>query len=198
MASMHDEGWTQDIRRVAASRRAVVAAGAGWVLGTAGLLLPAPGDEAEARGALGGAKGGRHGKDHRGRNKNRGKDRDPNDNDANEPRDEGLRGIRLTLINGSDSTLVVSGQAPLAPGERWSEDDGPTTFFVFSVRSQNYQFYAQNPIIGQPYVLISLDPSLDRAYYHEFSEGEEFTSGAFKAKRLGDTDDFKVFEVTAL
>jgi hypothetical protein len=46
----------------AISRRTLVTASAGWMLGAGGLILPAPIDEAEARD---GGLGGRHGQDHR-------------------------------------------------------------------------------------------------------------------------------------
>lgn len=72
MAAMDDEQGTQTPAWVeATSRRALVAAGAGWALNVAGLFLPTTDDEAEARtGSDGGKLGGRHGKDHRGENKN--------------------------------------------------------------------------------------------------------------------------------
>ncbi len=106
------------------SRRALVAAGTGWVLGAGGLVLPASIDEAEAReGALGGKMGGRHGKDHRGRNKDRG---DENDN-RDEARNQriGIRDVTLGFENLSSFTLQVKVKYPnnnqiyqdyLAPG----------------------------------------------------------------------------------
>jgi hypothetical protein len=89
------------------SRRALVAAGAGWVLGAGGLLLPASLDEAEARGSLGGAMGGRHGKDHRGRSKHRKNNKNDNDGQA---RDQGLfsKDCSVAFLNQTGTTFQVN------------------------------------------------------------------------------------------
>jgi hypothetical protein len=86
----------------ALSRRALVTAGAGWVLGAAGLLLPAARDEADARG---GALGGRHGQNQRGRDKHHGQ----HEHDGHHRRsgDQSVRNkdVKVTFINGTSQTM---------------------------------------------------------------------------------------------
>jgi hypothetical protein len=87
------------------SRRAILSgAVAGFALTASGLFLPETGEVAAARdGALQGAKGGRHGKDHKGRHRRRThgdkKDKGKHGNEA-PPQDHGpFRATALTVIN---------------------------------------------------------------------------------------------------
>ena len=101
----HDEAISEDDVLSGANRRGLLRAAAGGLaLAASGLLLPVwLAEEAEAReGALGGAKGGRRGKNHRGRHKQRthGGNKDKGHNDA--PRGGaplGLRSSALTVVN---------------------------------------------------------------------------------------------------
>ncbi len=70
------------------SRRTILSgAVAGFGLAASGLFLPQTGEEAAAReGALGGAKGGRHGKDHRGRDRHKRRDHDKKGHDKKKDR----------------------------------------------------------------------------------------------------------------
>jgi len=91
-------------------------------IGTVGLLLPSPAEDAEARGALGGKMGGRHGKDHRGRDKNRGKNRDDNDNN-DEPRDQNIFFANVALYFMNQSSSTVSLYVTDGGDNTWSWDD---------------------------------------------------------------------------
>jgi hypothetical protein len=155
----------------AISRRALVAAGAGWVLGAAGLLLPATGDEATARGALGGAKGGRHGKDQRGRNKHRGKDNNEPGDDK-QTHDDGLFGedaVSVVFVNsGSVDLEVYYNNSTKIDGGEQREDripahtsrsyTGTTSATIVNITSPEcdgcfiYSVEFRNPSIGRPWV----------------------------------------------
>lgn len=208
------------------SRRTLVAAGAGWVLGAGGLFLPGTMDEVEAReGALGGAKGGRHGKNHRGRDKHRGKGE--NDKDR-EPQEEGLfsKGVSLAFKNqGSDSFTVSvmfdnggSSSRVADPGfyDTLYADSGSVTIQLAAAAwgaTGWLQIDAVNPAIGAPYV--KMGPPERCGYYEcsstqsqSLSEGEGFDyvwnwgapgqSDTFRADRLSDSSDYKLFLITAL
>src|SRR4051794_25410338 len=114
---MHDHGrrglprrrdMTTDVREsTAISRRTLMAAGAGLVLGTASLVLPGSMDEAAARGSQGGKMGGRHGKDHRGRDKHH----DNHERRQRHQRTEKKRGIKdvqATFINDTFALMYFS------------------------------------------------------------------------------------------
>jgi hypothetical protein len=100
----------------ALSRRTLMAAGAGWALGAAGLYLPESMNEAEAReGALGGAMGGRHGKNHRGRNKRR--DDDGNDK-GDEARDQDIWGLKNAWVEFHNASPYAQLQVSITEPEK--------------------------------------------------------------------------------
>jgi hypothetical protein len=194
----------------AISRRAVVAAGAGWVLGAGGLFLPVAIGEAEARSALGGKMGGRHGKDHRGRHKQRGHDRnDKGDNKNDNVQDQGLKSVSVGFTNasseditvtpnhdeGSTASVVLKPNAGITP---WLGKDYDGVNAKLLIKGQDYRFYAFNPVLGQPIAQIENASTGVTEFDESFDEGEEFTSGNFWLKRLNDTDNYKVFEVQVL
>jgi hypothetical protein len=200
---------------LAITRRALVAAGAGRVLGAGGLFLPDARAEAQARGALGGAMGGRHGKDHRGRNKHRKNDK--NDDDG-QPRDQGLfsKGCSVSFRNQNSVTYTVKCSVADARGisatrdcprgfsdKILSADDDIQGTIHVPGWPQDLVLLAQNPAIGQPSA--ALGPAQYIAYQgHSLAEGEGFdyigwdSTSRFHMERLADSSDYKEFLITAL
>lgn len=195
------------------SRRTLMAAGAGWALGAAGLYLPESMNEAEAReGALGGAKGGRHGKNHRGRDKRRGDD----DNEKRDKaRDEGfgLKNVMLTFSNEAGRALkvkVVAWNNKEYPSE-YVEPGSPKIYQsggewiksgFSSGGSDVVHLEAWNAVIGEPYVIVKddygtyMDPYLSEN--EEFTFTEQSSGNQYLIKRGNDTEDYKTFYVTSI
>lgn len=101
-----EEEGTSQSRRLGSRRLLLGGAAASFVLGASGLFLPALGDDAKARGALDGDKGGRRGRDHKGRDKNR-KHGDKKKSDA--PRGTGplFRSVEMKVENNTEQTLQL-------------------------------------------------------------------------------------------
>jgi hypothetical protein len=184
-------------RRAAAalSRRAVVAVGAGWVLGTAGLLLPAAMDEAEA-----GDLGGRHGHNHRGGDKHRGR----HEHDRKRPSQKGLlRGVLISFFNSTTSDMILT-DLPYAgrtirPQESFTAKTSKQALIVFLYsKGVNYTVTGTNPDIGLPAVTIFNVNTSTREVDVALKEGQEHNSGKFLVKRLTDSRDHKVFQLTVL
>lgn len=192
------------------ARRGLMLAGAGLLLGTAGLVLPGSLEETDARGALGGSMGGRHGQDHRGRNKHRGKNR--NDKDR-EPREEGIfasDGVDAFIINATPSDIVIdhgNGDPTyvIAPGARGEEGRYFTYYSIFAtIRNKDYSIELENPEIGRPSVTIKNLTSGVTEFDESLSVDQEVAGYTFKVKRLADytvqgsSQEYKQFEITAL
>lgn len=209
----------------ATSRRALVAAGAGWVLGAAGLLLPAAGDEAEARGALGGAKGGRHGKDHRGRDKRRDKNKNDQtrDDERGQAREEGqnVLGVRVTFANltssqvnlqinegGADGVYEDPNNFSLYPqqwGGPWQssveliDSEGGLAnkvWFILTSQGHTLDVQVKNPWVGTPGIYITDQTTNTDVFNETFDVGRQVDSGLFLANRDADTTLYKEFRLS--
>jgi hypothetical protein len=183
---------------IALSRRALMAGGAGWVLGAAGLILPASIDGAEARD---GALGGRHGQDHRGRDKDHGNPK--NHGKDHRTHKKSLKDVEVTFINGTSETIRLNilyneTQHFLAPQERETVTESSTVLGVeLLARNDTHYFVsAGNPALGLPHVWIRDEDSNTLVFDERLTEGQQIDSYAFLVTRLNDTADFKVFEIT--
>ena len=211
MAPMNSDGAAQDLRgSTAISRRALVAAGTGWMLGAGGLVLPGSMDEADAReGALGGNMGGRHGKNQRGRDKLRDKDENDRHPDPREP-DRFVRNkwMNLTIVNGSSQNVEIEVQ-PVWDNDRTRRTEvlAPNTQlgYYFSppekarydatIQGRLYDLSAVIPANGDPYVYIHNGFTGITEIAQSLNVGQEIDTDKFKVKRLPDTDSVN-FEIT--
>jgi hypothetical protein len=179
---MDAESGTRTPRWVAAtSRRGLVAAGAGWALSAAGLLLPAADDEAEARtGADGGTLGGRRGKNHRGENTNQRQHRRKHHaghHDTPVHHHSVLtKDIYVAIFNQSASPITVRYESganqrsnSIGPGGENDFAGGASTLTayittplgcvdpnaMFCPQDWTFRLYVENPLIDRPAVSVN-------------------------------------------
>jgi hypothetical protein len=114
-----------------------------------------------------------------------------------------LRDVEVTLINGT-SQLLSFGLWPgepdrhLGPQERETFTQGSSTGATLFVRNTTtYILDAGNPALGLPHVWIYDEDSNTVVFDERLTEGQQVDSLVFLVKRLTDTADAKVFEVTA-
>jgi hypothetical protein len=114
-----------------------------------------------------------------------------------------LRDVQVTLINGT-SQLLSFGLWPgepdrhLGPQERETFTQGSSTGATLFVRNTTtYILDAGNPALGLPHVWIYDEDSNTVVFDERLTEGQQVDSLVFLVKRLTDTADAKVFEVTA-
>jgi len=130
-----------------------------------------------------------------------------NTNDQNDKHEmahpQRLRDVEVTLINGTSQLLSfglwpVEPDRHLGPQERETFTQGSTTAATLFVRNTTtYTLDAGNPVLGLPRVWIYDEDSNTVVFDERLTEGQQVDSLVFLVKRLTDTADDKVFEVTA-
>lgn len=165
------------------SRRALLGAAGGFVLAASGLMLPGWLQEAEARGALHGARGGRRGRDHKGRHKQRSHgDKKENNKDQDKPRGFGLNGIEFTIVvdhaNGKTfdmqyySASDPFGNYKIQGGDIISTDGKQTGFKTISTSAfvwinNRYYIEATNPFAALLNGKVGHGGRIDGAGWHD-------------------------------
>lgn len=186
----------------ARSRRALVTTGAGWILSATGLRLPAAIDEAQARKG----KNSNHG--NKDKNGDRSKSGSKNEKKKEaKVRAKSFKGVTITFVNGTTSSDVrvsrygTQTERAVSPGEQISlSAPGSVQHEVATIITgrQSYLVYAQNPMVGLPWVKI-LDRTTDGLVFNEdLEEGEQVSSDLFRLRRNADSAEAKEFVLTLL
>lgn len=188
------------------SRRSLVATGVGWILSAAGLLLTAAGNVAQARkGKNKGHNGKNDTKDNKGSNgKNSSKNQKKKEARV---RAESFKAVSITFVNGTSSSEVsisrygTQTERQVGPGQQdtlSAAGSAQHPVATFTAGDQSYVLYAQNPMIGLPWVKI-LDRNTDGLVFNEeLQEGEQANSDLFQLQRTADTAETKEFVLTLL